>query len=294
MIPQEVFENVRKIEIFTRHLVDSAFAGGYHSVFKGQGIEFEEVREYQPNDDIRNIDWNVTARMGKPFIKRFIEERELTVMLLVDVSASLHFGTRQKLKTELIAEFCATLAFSALTNNDRVGMLSFSDDVEHFIPPKRGRKHILRMISELLAFEPQGKGTNYGAAFRYLQNAAKGRKVVFLISDFIEHPDSRGLRILGLANDVIAVQVTDPAELELPSVGLVYMEDPETGEQLLIDSDNSAFRKRYNEEREQKEKAFKDLMESCKVDRISLRTDRTYVEPLISFFHERELRSRRT
>lgn len=292
MIPQEVFENVRKIEIYTRHLVDSAFAGGYHSVFKGQGIEFEEVREYQANDDIRNIDWNVTARMGRPFVKRFIEERELTVILMVDVSASLFFGTKQRLKTELIAEFCATLAFSALTNNDRVGLLMFSDKVQRFISPKRGRKHALRMISEILGAESRGKGTDYPAAFNYMQNAFKGRKVVFFISDFNDHPDVRDLRVLSLANDLIAVQVLDPADLELPNLGLLNVRDPETGEQLLIDSGSRSFRRRYSEEQKRSQAELKSLFGSCKVDNITLRTDEPYVEPLVSFFRERELRGR--
>nr|NIP98064.1 DUF58 domain-containing protein [Akkermansiaceae bacterium] len=245
MIPRELAKKIRYIQIYTSKAVNDLLAGEYHSVFKGQGMEFEEVREYQPGDDVRSIDWNVTARMGEPYVKRFREERELTVLFAVDLSASGDFGSTDKLKNEAAAEICALLAFSAIKNNDKVGLVVFTDTVELFVPPAKGTSHVLRLIRDLLGFKPRQACTDIAAAVDYLGKVAQKRAVVFLVSDFLESGFERALRTVGKRHDVIAVSITDPVEVKMPNVGLVELEDAETGELIEIDTGSAAFRKRY-------------------------------------------------
>src|SRR5574337_129223 len=230
MISKDILKKIQQIEIHTRRLVNEAFVGEYHSVFKGRGMEFEEVREYQPGDEIRTIDWNVTARMGRPFIKRYVEERELTVMLLVDVSASGNFGSIKQLKNEVAIEICSLLAFSAIKNNDKVGLIMFTDKIEKFIPPKKGPTHVLRVIRELLCTEPTGKGTNISVALEYMNKISSRRAITFMVSDFIANDYAHALRIANKKHDVIAITIADPREQELPNVGFIELKDAESGE----------------------------------------------------------------
>ncbi|MBI4553500.1 MAG: DUF58 domain-containing protein [Candidatus Latescibacteria bacterium] len=288
MIPKEILQKVRQIEIRTKHLVNDVFSGEYHSVFKGRGMEFAEVREYQPGDDIRTIDWNVTARTGRPHVKRFIEERELTVMLLVDTSASGEFGTATRMKGEIAVELCALLAFSAIKNNDRVGLLIFTDQVERFIPPKKGRKHVLRVIRELLYFQPAHTGTDIARALEYLNRVMTRRSIVFLVSDFLTTGYATALRLANQRHDVVAITITDPREVEIPRVGLLELEDAETGVELLIDTYDDTwraeFRARSLREREERDRRFRTMS----IDVVHVMTDRPYIEPLINFFRARE------
>jgi len=290
VIPQEVLKQIQRIHIRTRHIVNDQLVGQYESVFKGQGMEFKEVREYQPGDDIRSIDWNVTARTGSPFVKLFAEERELTVMLIVDVSGSGMFGTRGRIKNELAAELCAVLAFSAIKNNDRVGLIMFTDGVEKFVPPKKGRPHVLRVIREVLYYEPSRRGTDIGAALGYLDRVTTRRCVVFLVSDFLTAGFETALRIAGKRHDVIAVTIADPSEQTLPDVGLIQLSDAESGETILIDSSDTTVRNRYAAEAARRRAALEQMMRSMNLDMIELRTDQPYVEPLIRFFRKRERR----
>src|SRR5918994_4690455 len=236
MLPAETFRQVQRIHIRTRRLVDGAFAGEYHSVFKGRGMEFAEVREYVPGDDVRTIDWNVTARLGHPYVKRYVEERELTVMLLVDLSASGQFGSVAKLKTEIATELCALLALSAIRNNDKVGLILFTDRIERFIPPQKGRNRALQVIREMLVFEPAGRRTDLGGALEYLHKASRRRSVTFLISDFLAQDYERPLRLVHKRHDVVPICIADPRERELPDLGLMMLRDLPTGEQALIDT----------------------------------------------------------
>lgn len=245
MIPAELAKKIRYIQIYTSKAVNDVLAGEYHSVFKGQGMEFDEVREYQPGDEVRSIDWNVTARTGIPHVKRFEEERELTVTFLVDLSASGEFGSRSKLKNEVAAEICALLAFSAIKNNDKVGLVVFTDEVELYVPPAKGTSHVLRLIRNLLEFKPRQARTNIAGAIDFLAKVTNKRSVVFLVSDFLEADCERSLRIMGKRHDVIAISVTDPVEVKMPNVGLVELEDAETGELIQIDTGSVAFRKQY-------------------------------------------------
>ena len=238
MLTKEILKQVRQIEIKTKGLVNQVFSGEYHSVFKGRGMEFSEVREYNVGDDIRNIDWNVTARFGHPYIKIFEEERELTVMLLVDLSGSLLFGSLEKTKQQIAAELSAILAFSAMKNNDKVGLILFSDRIERFVPPRKGRTHVLRIIREVLSFEPEGKETNIKAALEYMNNAIKKRSIVFLISDFMDTGYEKILRIVGRKHDFIGIVLSDERELNLPDVGLIKLQDAESGEERYIDTGN--------------------------------------------------------
>ncbi|MEK7699088.1 MAG: DUF58 domain-containing protein [Planctomycetota bacterium] len=283
-------KKIKRIQIHTRHLVTDAFVGEYHSVFKGRGMEFDEVREYQPGDEIRTIDWNVTARMGRPFIKRFVEERELTVMLLVDVSPSGNFGSAEQLKNEVATEICALLAFSAIKNNDKVGLIVFTDKIEKFIPPKKGIKHVSRVIRELLCAQPTGKGTNIPVALEYLNKISARRTISFLVSDFIATNYARALRIANKKHDVIAVSITDPREQELPNVGFIELRDAESGETLLIDTSNPQARKEYsaigNRQRQERSRLFR----SMGVDEIVINTGRHYIDPIVRFFRIREKR----
>jgi uncharacterized protein (DUF58 family) len=287
MIPTEILRKVRRIQIVTSAMVNDFFAGQYHSAFKGRGMEFEEVREYEPGDDVRTIDWNVTARTGRPFVKNYREERELTVMLAVDVSASQSFGTREQLKSELVAELGATLAFSAIQNNDKVGMILFTDRIERFVPPRKGTRHVLRVVRELLYHEPAGRGTDVGLALEYLSRVMQRRAVVFLVSDF-QTPDFSGpLRIVRHRHDLIPVLVYDERESRLPPVRYIELYDPETGEQMLVDTGSPAFRERFGRRADARRETLLSDLRRMKVEAIQVTTGESFVEPLRRFFRRR-------
>lgn len=288
--PKEILKKIRRIELRTRRLVNSTFAGQYHSVFKGRGMNFEEVREYTPGDEIRSIDWNVTARMNAPFVKKFTEEREMTVVLVVDVSASGSFGSVELSKRELAAEVAAILAFSAINNNDKVGLLLFSDDVELFIPPKKGRQHTLRLIREMLYFEPKGHGTNLGAALEYLNKVVSRRAVVFMISDFMTSDYTKQLTASSRRHDLVAIPIVDPGEETLPDVGIITLEDAETGEQIEINTSSRAVRNGFAVAEDRRRKELAKLLGSRGVDIIPLATNEDYLLPLRAFFEQRERR----
>jgi uncharacterized protein (DUF58 family) len=286
----DLIKKVRAIEIRTKGLVNHIFSGEYHSVFKGRGMTFSEVREYQFGDDIRLIDWNVSARFNHPYIKIFEEERELTVMLLVDVSGSGEFGTVQQMKKDIAAELCAVLAFSAIKNNDKVGVIFFSDVIEKFIPPKKGRTHILRIVRELLDFQPTHRGTNITEGLRYLTSAIKKRSIAFLISDFIGEKYEDALKIAAKKHDLVGVHLFDPRETELPPSGLMRVLDAETGESLWVDSGEASVRNGYARWFREKEESRKKLFQKSGVDTIDIRVDLPYVQPLVAFFRLREKR----
>jgi uncharacterized protein (DUF58 family) len=290
MISPELARKIRYLEIYTRKAVNDILAGEYHSVFRGRGIEFEEVREYTPGDDIRTIDWNVTARMGHPYVKRYVEERELTVLFLVDLSASGAFGSRDRLKNEVAAEVCALLAFSAIKNNDKVGLIVFTGGVERYIPPKKGASHVLRLIGELLNFRPRDWRTDIGGALDFLGRVAHRRAVVFLVSDFWAEGYEDRLRIAAKRHDLIAVSVGDPREAALPEAGLVELEDAETGERVLLDCGSRAVRARYEALAREREARLRALFHSAGVDHIRVMTGRDTVRDLIGFFRARERR----
>ncbi len=291
MIPRELAKKIRYIQIYTSKAVNDLLAGEYHSVFKGQGMEFEEVREYQIGDEVRSIDWNVTARMGEPFVKRFREERELTVLFAVDLSASGEFGSTDKLKNEVAAEVCALLAFSAIKNNDKVGLVVFTDTVELFVPPAKGTSHVLRLIRDLLGFKPRQARTDIAAAVDYLGRVAQRKAVVFLVSDFLESGFERSLRTVGKRHDVIAVSIADPVEMKMPNVGLVELEDAETGELIQIDTGSAAFRRRYEGLGAERKGSLKELFRGMDIDQIEIVTGRDYVRDLVAFFRTRERRA---
>tara|TARA_B100001079_G_scaffold72769_1_gene62410 strand:- start:122 stop:997 length:876 start_codon:yes stop_codon:yes gene_type:complete len=290
MIPKEILQKVRRIEIRTRGVVNNLFGGEYHSVFKGRGMTFSEVREYQPGDDIRLIDWNVTARTGTPFVKIFEEERELTVFLLVDVSRSGHFGTIEKFKTEIGAEIGAVLGFSAIKNNDKVGVILFSDDVEQYIAPKKGKSHVLRVIRELLYHKPRGKGTSINKALDFLLKVSKRQSVVFLISDFQDDGYWKTLRIANRKHDLIGIHLFDQSEVEFPDMGLVKVHDPETEKEVWIDTRSYQERLNYKHTMKERLGKLKKESERIKFDLITVSTTEDYVEPLMSFFKQREKR----
>jgi len=292
MIPKEILKKVKRIEITTRGMVNDVFSGEYHSVFKGRGMEFSEVREYKIGDDIRTIDFNVTARMGHPFVKIFEEERELTVMLLVDVSSSGNFGTYERMKGEIAIEICALLAFSAIKNNDKVGLIIFTDEIEKFIPPKKGKSHVLRVLRELLYHKPQGTQTDIANALEYLNRITRRRSVVFLVSDFINAGYEKALQIANRRHDVVAITVTDPREIEMPDVGFIELEDAETGEVVLLDTSYSEVRSVYAKQSSQDILIRNKLFKSINVDHIDIQTDKPYIEPLIKFFRMRAKRFR--
>ncbi|MFA7294307.1 MAG: DUF58 domain-containing protein, partial [Candidatus Omnitrophota bacterium] len=252
MIAKEVLKNIRRIQITTSRMVNDVFAGQYQSVFKGKGMEFDEVREYQPGDEIRSIDWNVTARMGNPYIKKFVEERELTVMLLLDMSPSSFFGTRNQLKMRLAAEVCSVLAFAAIKNNDKVGFIAFTDKIEKFIPARKGLRHVLRIISEALYFKPKGKKTDINAALEYLNKITTRKTVVFIISDFYSPDFKKMLAVSNKRHDIVAITVSDPREMELFDAGIVKLEDLESGETFMVDTSDIALRKKYNQDAKQR------------------------------------------
>jgi uncharacterized protein (DUF58 family) len=295
MLTSELIKKIRRIEIRTRRLVNSSFAGEYHAVFKGRGMEFDEVRPYQPGDEVRTIDWNVTARTGDLFVKRYVEERELTVMLLVDASASGQFGTSNRFKREIAAELAAVLAFSAITNNDKVGLLIFTDQIELFITPRKGRRHVLRLIRDLLAFEPTGRATNLKLGLESLNHMLKRRSIIFLLSDFLTPPNSYQsiLQVSNRRHDIIAVTLSDPRELEWPNVGLVALEDAETGQVQWVDTSSRQWREEFTERVDELAIARERVFRKAKVDRINISTDADYVVPLTNFFEQRARRLRR-
>lgn len=289
---RSVAKKVRLIEIQTDQAVDDVLAGEYSSVFKGSGMEFEEVREYAPGDEIRSIDWNVTARMGKPFVKRYVEERELTIWFLVDLSASGSFGSRSQLKSETAAEFCALLAFAAIRNNDKVGLVVFTDRVELSIAPSKGRTHVLRLIRELLRFAPQGRGTDLGTALEYLGRVTHKRGVVFLVSDFLTpaplaQEGGKRLRILARRHDLVAVVVGDARERELPNVGLIELEDAETGERVLLDTSSAKVRREYASAARRRLEALRDFFRATGIDQVEVLTGQDYVRDLRTLFRRR-------
>lgn len=289
----ELFREIRKIEIVTRNLVNDQLAGQYQSVFKGRGMAFDEVRQYQHGDDVRLIDWNVSARMNEPYIKMFVEEREMTVMLLVDVSASESFGTTHQTKARLAAKLAATLAFSAIKNNDRVGLIMFTDRVELFVPPKKGKKHVLRVVSEILRFKPEGRGTDLRVGLDYLGRVAKRRSAAFLISDFIADDWEQSLRMAQSKHDLVPICVTDPREEDLADLGLVYLEDPETGEVTPVDTSSRSVREAYAEEYQARKSAREHLFRKHRIDYITMSTCDEDMSALVNFFRIRARRAMR-
>lgn len=293
MIPGDISKKIRYIQIYTSKAVNDMLAGEYHSVFKGRGMEFDEVREYRSGDEIRSIDWNVTARMGEPYVKRFVEERELTVIFMVDLSASGTFGSVYKLKNEISAELCALLAFSAIKNNDKVGLIIFTDQVEMFIPPAKGTTHVLRLIRELLEFSPGRSQTDIAAGIEYLARVTNRKAVVFLVSDFIGEGYEQKLRIIGKRHDLIAVSVTDPREVKMPNVGLVELEDAETGKTFLLDTASRMARKKYEKSCLERQGRLREMLRSMDIDQVEILSDRDYLGELVKFFRTRERRLRK-
>src|SRR4051812_5851145 len=292
-VPPEILRQVKLLELRTRGLVNSTFSGEYRSVFKGQGMEFAEVREYQPGDEVRSIDWNVTARMQRPYVKRYIEERELTVMLAVDVSGSERFGTRRRFKSEVASELAAVLAMCAIGNNDRVGGLMFTDRVEHVVPPRKGRRHALRLIRDILAYEPRGRGTDIGGATEYLNKMLSHKTIIFLVSDFLGANVERPLKLLAQRHDVVAVTVEDPSERVLPDIGLVRLMDPETGGTLDVDTSNPVVRKAFDTRVADEAQKRRHLLRRLAIDEIPVTTDKGIMDPLLRFFRQREMRIRK-
>jgi uncharacterized protein (DUF58 family) len=292
-VSPEILRQVKLLELRTRGLVNSLFTGEYRSVFKGQGMEFAEVREYQAGDEVRSIDWNVTARMQRPYVKRYIEERELTVMLAVDVSGSERFGTRRRFKSEVASELAAVLAMSAIRNNDRVGNLMFTDRIEHVVPPRKGRRHALRLIRDILAFEPEGRGTDIGAATEYLNKMLAHKAIIFLVSDFLGENVERPLKLLAQRHDVVAVTLEDPSERVLPDIGLVRLTDPETGQSLDIDTSDARVRSRFDTLVSGEADRRRHLLRRLAIDEIPVNTDQGIMEPLLRFFRTRERRIRK-
>jgi uncharacterized protein (DUF58 family) len=292
MLPREVLRQIRRLQLKARRAVEDMLGGEYHSVFKGTGIVFDEVRAYQPGDDVRTIDWNVTARMGQPYIKRFVEERELTVVLLVDSSGSQLFGTRLQQKREVAAELAAVLAFSAIANNDKVGLIQFTDKVEHVVPPRKGTRHVLRLIRDVLFYQPRGVRTSVATALDHLNRILRRRAVVFLMSDFLDQGYERSLKQAGRRHDLVAVRITDPREEELPSVGLVELEDAETGQRLLLDTSNAALRAAHMARAQARRDEVRQLTRGAGVDLVEVSTDGSHLDALIRFFRLRERRQR--
>ena len=290
MISRELVKKLKKIEIYTSRLANDQLAGSYHSVFKGRGMAFSEVRQYQPGDDVRFIDWNVSARMNDTYVKVFTEEREMTVMLLVDLSASERFGSTEKPKIETVAEVAALLAFSAIKNNDRVGLILFTDRVERFVPPKKGRSHVMRVVTEILNADPQGEGTDLGVALDLLGGIGKRRTVAFLISDFIADQYEKPLKVVSAKHDLIPIQIVDPREEELPDVGLALVEDLETGELVEVDTSDLDVRAEYARETLRQRAAREHLFRRLQLDHVTVSTDRDFVRPLTELFRLRQRR----
>lgn len=292
MIPREILQQIRRIQITTSRMVTDVFSGQYQSVFKGRGMEFEEVREYQPGDEIRSIDWNVTARMGHPYIKKFMEERELTVMLLLDLSGSAYFGTVNKLKRQIAAEICSVLAFSAIRNNDKVGLIIFSDEIEKFIPPKKGISHVLRIIREALYFTPRGKKTDIPAGLEYLNKVCKRSTVTFIVSDFYAKDFEKPLSIANKRHDLVGITITDPKELDLPDIGIAQFDDPETEEIFSLDTSSEALRRDFRENALKVIGERKKVFDRLGMDHMDIRCDIPYNRALFKFFRARERRLR--
>lgn len=292
MIPKEVLQQIRRIQITTSRMVTDVFSGQYQSVFKGRGMEFDEVREYQPGDEIRSIDWNVTARMGRPYIKKFMEERELTVMLLLDLSGSSYFGTVNKLKRQIAAEICSVLAFSAIRNNDKTGLIIFSDRIEKFVPAKKGISHVLRIIREALYFNPQGKKTDIPAALEYLNKVCKRSTVTFIVSDFYAQDFEKPLSIANKRHDVVSITITDPKELDLPNIGMAQFDDPETGRTFNLDTSNEDLRRNFRKNSLKIIGERKKTFNRLGVDNVDIRCDIPYNRTLFKFFRMRERRLR--
>ena len=293
MIPKDILKQIRKIQITTLRMVTDVFAGQYQSVFKGRGMDFDEVRQYYPGDDVRSIDWNVTARTGTAYVKKFVEERELTVMLLLDMSKSTYFGTVNKLKRRLAAEVCSLLAFSAIQNNDKVGLIAFSDRIEKFVPPRKGLRHGLRIVREALYFNPVGCGTDISGALEYLNRVCLRRTVSFIISDFYDHGFKKALSIANRRHDITAITITDPKEIDLPKVGLISLLDAEGAKGFTVDTSNEAVRKAFHNNALNVINERKKIFGSINVDNIDIRTDISYARALVSFFRMRERRMRR-
>jgi len=289
--PREVIRRVRRLEIRTRRLVEDSLAGSYHSVFRGQGMEFSEVRGYVPGDDVRSIDWNVSARMGHPYVKTFTEERELTVVLVVDASGSETFGTARPTKLGMATEVSALLAFSAIRNNDRVGLLLFTDEIELYLPPRKGREHGLRVLRELVTVAPRGRGTSIAGALEYLQRVIRKRAVVFVVSDFQDAGWERLLRVAAQKHDLVAIAVSDPREEDLPAVGLLAVEDPETGEPVVIDTGSARVREEWARATREGRARLRQTVRRVGVDLLELSTADAYEAPLVRFFHERARRA---
>lgn len=287
-VPAEVIKKVKLLEIRTRKLVNNVFAGEYHTVFKGQGMTFADFREYVPGDDVRTISWTLTARTGKTYIKKFDEEREMTVILAVDVSASTEFGSNELVKGEAMTHLAALLAFSATRNKDQVGLLLFSDVVEHFVPPKKGRGQVQRILRDLYYFKPRGRGTRVNAAIQHLAGILKKRSLVFLMSDFQDEGFEQGLRLLGRKHDVVAIVVGDRAERELPDVGLLEVQDAETGEIVTVDTSSAAFRRAFKADQQKRLELRDRMLRQSQVDRVDVDAAGSYVDPLISFFEKRK------
>ena len=290
MIPKDVLAKIRRIQITTAKKATDSFAGEYKSIFKGRGMEFVEVREYQPGDDIRSIDWNVTARMGRPFIKKFVEERELTVMLLLDVSRSSSFGTVNRLKRELATEVCAVMGAAATKNNDKVGLIIFTDKVEFFLPARKGSNHVFRVIREAYCHKPKGHGTDIPGCIQFLNRTVTKSSVVFLISDFYAPDLKRPLSVASKKHDIVAVQVNDPRDFEMPNVGVVKLDDAESGESYMVDTSSPTVRREYNSKALKKEEARKKLFYSVGMDRVVVNTAEPYEDALIQFFQKRQMR----
>ena len=293
MLPSEILRRIRRIEIRTNRLVTETLAGRYHSVFKGLGMEFSEVREYIPGDDVRSIDWNVTSRMGHPYVKKFVEERELTVVLVVDASGSQAFGSVSRLKREIASEVGALIAFSALKNNDRVGLLIFTDRAEKWLPPRKGLRHVLRVIREILAFEPEGRGTDISLALDDLNRALHKRAVVFLISDFLASGYERALKITNRRHDLVAIALSDPREDALPELGLIELEDAEAGATLVIDSSHPRFKAQHQRAARDRHARRRQHLRAARVDTVEIATNEPYDKPLMRFFAERAVKVRR-
>ncbi|MFO0842514.1 MAG: DUF58 domain-containing protein [Gemmataceae bacterium] len=293
MLPREILRQVRRLQLKARRAVEDLLGGEYHSVFRGAGIAFEEVRAYQPGDDVRGIDWNVTARMGQPFVKRYIEERERTVVLAIDASGSLAFGTGRQSKREVAAELAAILAFSAVSNNDRVGLVQFSDHIEHYLPPRKGGKHVLRLIRDVLFFEPSRRGTSLRHGLDHLNRVLRRRAIVFLFSDFLDLDYDKPFRRTARRHELIAVRLSDPREEALPDVGLVELEDAETGRRLLVDTSSTGLRQAYSARAADRARSVRQLARSAGVDLIEATTDGRHLDELARFFRLRQQRLRR-
>jgi len=290
MSEKEILTKIQRIEIFTNRLVNTVFAGEYESVFKGQGITFDEVREYQVGDEIRTIDWNVTARMGQAYIKQYVEERELVMMLVVDMSASTSFGSIAETKAEIAAEIAALLAFSAIKNNDKVGLICFTDTVEHFVAPRKGKRHVLRVVRDILHFQPKQSGTNIETALAFVDRVLKPHSVVFLISDFKDTGYEKQLRLSSKRHSLTAITLQDRREVELPDVGLIELEDAESGETVVVDTRSEEARHLYRELNQRADAERRQVFRANQVDSIHIRTDESYVKPIIQFFRQRASR----